>query len=310
MQQLAVDALRRSWDCVAEGFAPVGEGGGRQCFRVQSNLGDLFVKVQWAPNGVDDDILSGLAIQSFLSESGIRTSEILIGRDGLGYAEVDGYCVTVEKWAEQEDLRLGPSAWEELGSLCGRLHVLRFPPEFERFVSRLDPLRTLDEARARIAEHSGAIPAELRGKLREYQLQAESLDYLEGLPRAIVHSDITWGNVVRNRGELVLIDLEGAGVAPAVMDLVEVTTKLCEGPSGSGLPNEEASYSFYGGYGTQRTLTVAEIASFPDAHLFHQIYFLADSLQRGDVDYIRRMDARLRSWRNGAFEILAEAASR
>jgi len=310
MQQLAIDVLFEFWDCRVESLSLVDEESSRQCFRAETNFGTLFVKVQEVPEGVDDDILSGLKIQSFASENGIRTSEILKGKKGLGYAEANGYCVTVERWAEQEDLQLGPSTWEELGILCGRLHSLPVPAELKGFVSRLDPLRTLADVRACIAQYGDTVPEEFRPQVQEYLAKAESLGHLDELPRTIIHSDITWGNVVRNRGELILIDLEGAGVAPAVMDLVEVTTKLCEGPSASGPLNTEATYSFYRGYRKHRTLSVVEIDSFPDAHLFHQLYFLADSLEGGDIDYIRRMGARLSNWRKGAFETLADAASR
>ena len=93
------------------------------------------------------------------------------------------------------------------------------------------------------------------------------------------------------------------------MDLVEVTTKLCQGPSASGQLDTEAIHCFYGGYREHRGLSAAEIDSFPDAHLFHQRYFLADSLGRNDLGYIERMEARLSNWRNEAFEALAEAAS-
>jgi len=90
---------------------------------------------------------------------------------------------------------------------------------------------------------------------------------------------------------------------------VEVTTKLCTGYSASGPIDTEATYSYYRGYKKYRTLSVAEIDSFPDAHFFQELYYLADSLERGDFDYIGRMEDRLSNWRNGAFETLADAAS-
>ena len=151
---------------------------------------------------------------------------------------------------------------------------------------------------------------ELKDRAREYQSQAQALGYLDSLPRTIVHSDINWGNIVRNRGQLILIDLEGAGVAPAVMDLVEVTTNLCAGPSGSGPLDEEAAEAFYRGYRMNRVLAPEEVESLPDAHLFHQVYFLADSLERGDFDFLSRMGARLANWEKGAYEKLIDAASR
>ena len=108
--------------------------------------------------------------------------------------------MTVERWIEQEDLQFGPSTWEELGSLCGRLHCLPVPPELGAIASRLDPLKTLDEVRYGISRHSRAVPAEFRLRVGECLTEAECLGYMEGLPRAIAHSDITWDNVVRNRG--------------------------------------------------------------------------------------------------------------
>ncbi len=310
MQQLAIDALLQYWDCRAESLSVVGVEEGRQCFQVKSNLGSLFVKVQEAPDGVNEDILLGLRIQSSLTQNGIRTSEILKGKNGLGYAEAGGCCVTVEIWADQEDLQPGASTWEELGILCGRLHALPVPSRLKDLVSRLDPLRTLDEVRACIARHRDKVPDEFRHQVQKHLIEAEALSYLEELPRTIVHSDLTWGNVVRHNGELILIDLEGAGVAPAILDLVEVTTKLCKGPSASGPIRTDSTCAFYRGYRTRRTLTDVEVESLPDAHLFHQLYFLANALERGDLDYINRMEARLSNWRGGAFGILVNAASR
>ena len=309
MQQLAIDALRDFWNCRAERLSVVGEADRRRCFRVESSLGPLFVKVQEAPEGVEKGILSGLQIQRYLQKCGVRASEILEGVNGLGYAEVNGFCVTAERWAEQEDLRLSPLVWEELGSLCGRLHAVPVPSRLTRFVSRLDPRRSLEAVMAYIAEHRGRLPRDLMEKALKYESQARALSCLWTLPRTIVHSDITWGNVIRNRGELILIDLEGAGVAPAVMDLVEVTTKLCGGPSASGPLNEEGAQAFYRGYRVHRTLTPKEVGSFPEAHLFHQLYFLADAIRRDDFDYTNRMDARLANWQNSVYGKLADAAT-
>ena len=186
----------------------------------------------------------------------------------------------------------------------------RTSPELLGLTSRLDPLRTLQEVRTCIAKHANVVPNEFRDQVDGYLSEAEAFGYLEDLPRTIVHSDVTWGNVVRTRAGLTMVDLEGAGLAPAVMDLVEVTTKLCMGPSGSGPLSQEATYAFYEGYGTVRILSGFEIESLPEVHLFHQLYFLANSLERGDFDFISRMGVRLANWQDGTFETLANVASR
>jgi Ser/Thr protein kinase RdoA (MazF antagonist) len=107
---------------------------------------------------------------------------------------------------------------------------------------------------------------------------------------------------------LLLVDLYGAGVGPPIVDLAEVTTYLCRGPSASGPLMAEAARAFYTGYATHRRLTSEEIRLLPAAHLFHQVYYLADSLSRGDHDFLRRMSARLNNWNAGVLDTLAEIA--
>ena len=94
------------------------------------------------------------------------------------------------------------------------------------------------------------------------------------------------------------------------MDLPEVTTTLCGPPSGSGKLNERCAKSFYDGYGSKRRIASEEIEALRDAHLFHQYYYLADALGRGDFAFLARMDARLSRWENGVYEYIAELAGR
>ncbi len=47
---------------------------------------------------------------------------------------------------------------------------------------------------------------------------------------------------------------------------------------------------------------------FVKAHFYHQLYYLANSLGRGDYDFIRRMGARLRNWNGGVLEQLIKIA--
>lgn len=79
---------------------------------------------------------------------------------------------------------------------------------------------------------------------------------------------------------------------PPIVDLVEVTTYIVEGPSGSGGLLVEQAEAFYEGYRRRRRLSVAEIDAFPRAHFYHQFYHLASSLERGDYGFIDRMTAR------------------
>ena len=110
-------------------------------------------------------------------------------------------------------------------------------------------------------------------------------------------------------GVLMLVDFEGGGIGPAVIDLVEVTTYLCTGPSGSGPLREDAAIHFYRGYRTHRELDAAEVAAFSEAHLYHQLYYLADSLSRGDFGFVDRMSSRLDNWDNGILDQILQIAT-
>ena len=302
-------ALREAWGCSVSALDLVAEKHGRRCYRADADAGPLFVKVQDSGADGGEDILAGLRVQRYLRSRNMPVSEPLLTKDGRDHAQTEGRLYTAERWLEPEARATGPEQWRELGELCGRLHRLPATDEIGDLVSRLDPGKTLDAVRQRLAPYRAAVPAEYRAALAACLDEATALDHMEGLPRVLIHSDLTWDNVVRHRGVLHLIDLEGAGTAPAVMDLAEVTTKLCRGHSASGPLDEDAARAFYRGYLKHRRLADAEIAALPAAHFFQEIYYLENSLGRGDFDFLNRMGARLQNWRGGAFEFLAAAAA-
>ena len=119
---------------------------------------------------------------------------------------------------------------------------------------------------------------------------AEEIDCFPSVPRGLIHSDLAWSNIISTaNGGVALVDFEGAGVGPPVIDLVETTTYyLVHGPSGSGALRAQDARAFYTGYRERRHLSADEIASFQAAHMYHQLYYLADSLGREDFCFVRR----------------------
>ena len=309
VKTLVHEVLGRLWHASVDVLEEVAEEEGRWCYRALSDRGCLFVKLQRAACGPGQEILNGLRIQSYIAQHGLPISEILLSAEGLGYAQLDAYCVTVERWVSSQTSALQSGDWHDLGTLCGKLHRLPIPSELAGCVSRLEPELALPVVREQVSHLRRTVPHNYSARVDRYLARAEKLDDFPKLPRVLVHSDITWGNVLRSQaGPLVLIDLEGAGIAPAVMDLVEVTTKLCLGPSASGPLQTEAARAFYAGYRDHRLLSLEEVMAFSDAHFFHQFFYLANSLQRADFGYIDRMEARLANWENGILDRLTSAA--
>jgi Ser/Thr protein kinase RdoA (MazF antagonist) len=300
-------ALYERWGCRIGAVGLVEEEEGRQCCRVESDRGPLFVKVYEDREGVLDDVLQGLEAQVYAGGQGIPTVLPLLTTDGGLYARLQGYGVVVAPWVERREVERDPSTWREFGRIVGRLHALDAPDKLKNRPARMEPRRTLEAVRGQVRQRRDQVPGEYQARLDAFSKTAGRLDDFPSAPRCLIHTDLAWGNLLQTAdGCLLLVDFEGAGVGPAVVDLVEVTTYLCRGPSASGPLQADAARAFYEGYAEHRRLTADEIDLFPQAHFYHQFYYLANSLGRGDYDFIRRMQARLDNWNGGVLDQLAE----
>ncbi|GEM_PF-2658064 len=301
--------LHERWGCRIGVIHPVEEEEGKRFYKAESDRGPLFVKAHEDREGVLGDVLQGLEVQVYAGRQGIPTVPPLPTTDGGLYARLQGYGVVVAPWIERREVERDPLQWREFGRIVGRLHALDVPDGFATRLARLEPRRTLEAVRDQFAQRRDRVPGEYRAQLDALWKTAERLDNFPSAPRCLIHTDLAWGNVLRAfDGRLLLVDFEGAGVGPAVVDLVEVTTYLCRGPSASGPLRADAARAFYEGYAEHRRLTSNEVDLFPQAHFYHQLYYLANSLGRGDYDFIRRMKARLRNWNGGVLEQFAEIA--
>ena len=302
-------ALEAFWEARADGLECVAAEDERRCYRVVSDGRVLSVKVH--PLGeFFDDIVQGLRVQRDAAERGIRTNPALPSARGELSEEIDGYGVVVQPWIEGEPFSSHPERMRALGEAVGSLHALTVPGHLEPLSARLEPRRTLDAIRDEVLRRKGGAPARHRPSLERFWQRAGQLDALPSVPRAIIHTDLAWSNAIGiDDGRIALIDFEGAGIGPPVVDLVEVTTYLTLGPSGSGPLVTEWTQAFYEGYRRRRLLLAEELAAFPKAHFFHQLFHLANALERGDYGFIERMEARLESWDGGVLAQLVAIAA-
>ena len=307
MDAIARRALLDSWGLALLSLRCVAGEEGRQCFRAATDHGHFFVKVQENLGEYFDDIVHGLRVQQYVREQGLPTNDVVRTTSGELCAVVDDHGIVVEPWVQSEPNEPTSRHWEEFGRIVGQLHSLPVSDELAACPSKMDPRRNLERLRSNLSQFTEHIPREYRASLERFIEFADQLDDLPEAPRSLIHSDLAWSNVVMARnGQLLLVDFEGAGFGPAVVDLVEVTTYLCRGPSASGPLMEDAARAFYRGYREHRALCTVEIELLERAHLFHQLYYLENSLTRGDYDFLRRMSARLDNWQGGVLSQLAE----
>lgn len=310
MDNLVRQALRDSWHYSISSLCCIQEEDGRRCYKALSNHGVLFVKIQKQQGEFLDDIVQGLQVQAYVSKKGILTNNVLPTIKGELYVKSQGYGIIVEPWVEKQTFGIDLWQLRKFGETVGHLHSLIIPKELKTCLSKLEPQRTLNTIRQRVYQCRDQVPKNYQSVLDAFCKTAEQLDDFPSITRSIIHTDLAWGNVVRMLDDnILLVDFEGAGIGPAIIDLVEVTTYLVKGPSASGPLMKDQAKEFYDGYKTQRRLSSEEIALFHRAHFYHQLYYLANSLGRGDYDFIRRMEARLQSWNEAVIDQLVEIAS-
>lgn len=308
LDELILNALQESWRCRARALDCVEVEESRRCYRVVSDRGVLSAKVH--PLGTFfDDILQGLRVQRYAAEQGITTNAALPTVRGELSQQLDGYGVVVQPWIEGQPFRARPDEVRALGELVGSLHALVIPEDLEGYWSRLEPRRALDRIRDEVFRHRAEVPARHRAHLEAFCAMALQTDDFPSVPRSIIHTDLAWSNVIETGGgRVALIDFEGAGIGPPIVDLVEVTTYIVQGPSGSGPLLVEQAQAFYEGYRRRRRLSAEELKMFPKAHFYHQLFYLANALERGDYAFIDRMNTRLASWEAGILDQIREIA--
>ena len=309
IDNLTIDILKRFWNLNVSSLNRVDEEEGRCCYKAISTEAILFVKTQHDTGDFVEDLERGFRVQSYLQSNGFPTNRVCPSINDALVERFEGYGVVVEPWIDHVSFEKDLKSWNVFGQLVGQLHSVTVPNELSSCVSKMDPSWTLDKVLRQIEGSSHLVPEEFSVKFKSIQEQASKLDDLRSVSRGLIHSNLAWGNVIQDtNGHYLLIDFEGGGIGPRIMDLVEVTTYLCRGPSAFGPLQGEAAIEFYRGYRDYYRLDSSEEAVFKQAHFFHQVYYLANSLSRDDFDFINRMAARLDNWEKGVLDRLIEIA--
>ena len=305
---LVTEALERFWSLKVLSLDSLSEEEHRRRYRARTKGRVVFVKVDEDGGETYIDLDHGYRLQSYLAHNGFPANQPLMTRDGDFVKRLSGCVVGVEPWIEPVPFEMDSEHWRAFGRAVGHLHSLPIPEALKSRLSRMDPNRDLDGVLQRIRERTADLPNDKSGKVRRFLDMAGGLDVLKQIPRAMIHSDLAWGNIMQSpEGKLILVDWEGGGVGPPIVDLVEVTTYLRRSEPGS--LHEGAAAEFYRGYREHRSLTPSELESIEQAHLYHQLYYLADSLTRGDFGFVDRMSARMAGWYAGTLDRLVEIAA-
>ena len=92
---------------------------------------------------------------------------------------------------------------------------------------------------------------------------------LDDMPKAIVHTDVHWGNTVRTpAGDMVLIDWDDAGLGPAIQDVGYFIAHKAVLPTEGVRWAPEMSIAFLQGYEQARPLSDAERQALPHSIVY------------------------------------------
>lgn len=169
-------------------------------------------------------------------------------------------------------------------------------------------------ALAWLAEVRGAVPREHRARHDLLEVACHALDYCEDLLPVLIHNDCHPGNSLRTAdGRVVLIDWEGAGLGPAVID-VGFLLVSCEIEAFrlNRLPPDPARvHAIVDGYCRHSSLTAAALNRFADAIRFRAIIAAASGFRRMIVERLTD-DPSAWAWAryDAADEIAARAGAR
>jgi Ser/Thr protein kinase RdoA (MazF antagonist) len=242
--------------------------GGDRAWRLISDRGDHVLRVHGPQRAAAHE--GEIAVLRRLQEADYPAPRLLADTDGqlvLPMGTHSGYLVT---YLEGQPTPPGPETAQRLGRSVGRLH-------------RIDvtgvPTSTFTVESARVFFDSlDADPLtwdwEGYPALRDDLLQAWSdLGDLNDLPAAMIHTDVCFENTIQTAtGEVVLIDWDDAGLAPALQDVGYFLVHEAI-PSGDAVDWDRAR-AFLDGYQSERPLETREWDRLADALVFGALAYV------------------------------------
>jgi Ser/Thr protein kinase RdoA (MazF antagonist) len=267
---------------------------------------------------------SDVAALRLLEQRGYPAARVVAALDGAAVSTIGAAggerTVVVTTYVEGEPTGLRVEGLRALGETLGRLHSLPLDTDDRLWPEGLLPAGMLPRnelaaARAWLEGVRERVPAARQDRFEELEAACRRVDRLSAvaLPPVLLHNDCHPWNCVRTAERpVVLIDWDGAGVGPAVIDvgfvLLSADTGGIVGPVIPPAPQRMAA--LIDGYRDHHTLSEAELAHLPEAIGFRTLVAACGDFTRAVTDG-RAEDERPWSWqRYRMADQIAERAQR
>jgi Ser/Thr protein kinase RdoA (MazF antagonist) len=251
------------------------DGAGDWVFRVCSQDGPMNWYIKPAA------VLLFLEQQSYMAPRVERTlSGELIGT-------YKGWWTFMTTFIEGTLVDYSPESLRSLGKITGKLHALSpeaaatMAPQVQ--ASWKQPQEAVPECLQLLNQVDDHVPVELRSFCDEVRASLERIgDAAKSMPETVIHGDCWPGNVVRTvDGNVVLVDWDGAGFGPPVLDVgsLLLTCHFNQPNYPSIKPDVSSIAAIVDGYCQERVLTACELDVLEDAVRFNSAFHFTRGVQ-------------------------------
>lgn len=296
---------------------------GKYVYQVQLPARESWLLRMYQVANDQDVVFSSFSLAcvlTFLEEQQYPAVRVIRSIDDEAVIVHDGWHYLMTTFADGTPIDLSPASLCRLGTTLGKLHALRLFDDTSSVLpwAGMLPGGELAYAQSQLERITSLVPVHLQSRYEELMQAVSSLDRLEGLPIVCIHNDCHPANCVSTPyGRIQLIDWEGAGLGPAVID-VGFLLASCDGaapwtpvaPSDVYRPSQERIAAILAGYCQHHTLTPAELERLPDAIRFRSLVYGACHFASAVADHEQEDHPQWWQLRYAAAEEIAALAQR
>ncbi|HEX6292601.1 MAG TPA: phosphotransferase [Herpetosiphonaceae bacterium] len=274
------EALRSAYDVQPVALTRlIGTEGDKPVYLAMLPDATRWVVRVYMPANTRSDIAATARVLIALEEADYPAERLVHTVDDAPFAARDGWRLLVTRFVAGMPVSRDLPTLTRLGALLGRLHaqfeaapLLEALPISERSIAQEMSL-ALDD----LASIAGRVPPQLQPLYAALLAAIDATQHWTDLPATLIHSDFHPGNVLAlPDGTLTVIDWDGAGTCPAILDLGFLLGS-CH-PEHGDKPDAAQIDALIAGYGQHHRLTQPELDGLFDAIRFRPLTFLAAEL--------------------------------
>ena len=268
---------------------------GKHIFRVEQGSGQNMI-LRVYPSNDDEKLQNLITILTFLEDRHYPAERIMPAANGDSIIKRNDWQLLMTTCIEGSSVDYTLPALNSLATMLGRLHALRASSQVneKRPLPKAEmlPAREIAYALTQLTSVKSLLTRNLYSRYDALVAALNAIDLCEDLPMVLIHNDCHPANAVHTHtGQVILIDWEGAGSGPAVIDVGFLLASCdTESPWTPPMPPDPARVrAIVDGYCQHHVLTHAELERLPDAIRFRAIVFGACSFasaikERGSDD--------------------------